>query len=624
MSKAIKYIDLTCLTAFFSLLLVAIFFGLSQDLLLFNTDPVTLIYFIVGIGFIVSLVLIFPLMLVTRLVPGSVSQRIGKALALLSFGLILFGFLANYLDNDEVFNYTLDRLKENFFHGDRFSAYVKTALMLYLSCFLLGLLLSRFLDMKERITSLARVITSLALVFVLFFQLHRWFSPEALSASPPKQNMILIVLDGLSAKYLDPYNPAENTPFFKEIASESVVYTNIRTNFAYTSGFFYALYSGKKNFWDKQALNKKAGLLSALQAAGVNTRWYTYHNNGVPDIFNFEYSGLRTTFLIGNLAWVPRSLGVDYNIFEMPGAFARGRSMGYREAAINDRISRIQDDSYMFPLEKRAVEEVQLLRKDSRPFFLTLHLPVSALTVQDPSPKIWELEDGSEVPEDAVQKVRQKILKHQDYTYTEEDNRVVEILREKYRKTVQAGTRSLKKFYDIYKQKGWDKDTLLIVTADHGKIFSKGKIAYGFHNDEEVARVPFLVHWQNRVGEDDRLGETIDITQTALDFFQVEQKFSENAISLLDDKKKKRVTTLTRRSLKKKKWYLNVYEDGQKLSINLFSENLKIQKEAFSGYFDTVAEGKAQTTTDSLDFNLNEMLEDYGIHEDKKKSRLSF
>ena len=427
----------------------------------------------------------------------------------------------------------------------------------------------------------------------------------------------------MSAKYLDPYNPEETTPFFKEIASQSVVYTNIRTNFAFTSGYFYALHSGRKNFWDKNALNKKAGLLSALQAAGVNTSWYTYHNNGVPDVFNFSYSGLRTTFLIGKLAWFPKALGVDYNIFEMPGASARGRSMGYREAAINDRLFRIQGDSYMFPLENRAVEEIKFLRQDSRPFFLSLHLPVNALTLQDPSPKIWELEDGMEVPEDAVQRIRQKILKDQDYTYTVEDKRVVGVLREKYRKSVQAGTQSLKKFYDIYKQMGWDKDTLLIVTADHGKMYSKGKIAYGFHNDEEVARVPFLVHWQNRVGKDDRLGETIDITQTVLDFFQVKEKLSENALSLLSDEKKKRVTTLTRHSLKKKKWFLNVYQNSQKLAVNLFPGNFDIQKETFSGYFDTATEGKGPISPDSLDFNLKKMLEEYGIHEDENKSRLA-
>jgi hypothetical protein len=464
--------------------------------------------------------------------------------------------------------------------------------------------------------------TGLALLFVLFYQLNKWFVPEAQLPNSQKQNIILIVMDGLSTKYLEPYNPAENTPFFKKIASESIVYKNIRTNFAFTSGFFYTLYSGKKSFWHANAFDRKEGLLSALQSAGINTRWYSYHNNGVPDIHSFIYSGLRTTLLIAKLAWVPRALGMDYNIFEMPSVSARGKAMGDREAAINNRIFQIQGDSYMSPLENRLIEEVQFLREDPRPFFLTLHLPVNALTLQDPAPKIWELEDGAKLPNDAVQKVRQKILKDQDYTFTKEDKHVVKILREKYRNSIQSGTKSLKIFYDTYKQKGWDKDTLLIVTADHGKMYSKGKIDYGFHNDEEVARVPFLLHWQNKVGEDDRLGETIDISQTILDFFKIDQKLSKNSMSLLSDEKKERVTTLTRPSFKKKKWFLNIYQKDQKFSINLFPGNFHVQKEAFAEYFDTVADGKGQTNLDNLEFSLNDILGEYGINEDKKISRI--
>ena len=214
MPKIVKYLDLACLAFFLSLLLVGIFFGLSQDILLFKTDLPTLLYFIVAIGFCVSLVFIVPLLLISRLALGSLFHRIGKFLALLVFGLILFGFFANYLDDGVVFNYTLDRLNESIFQGDRLTAYFKTALMLYAMCLLAGYLLSRFLDLKQRVASLARMVAGLALVIVFYFHLNKGLPAGGSFRQSAKTEPGIDRSGRLECKIPGPLQPGRNDSLF--------------------------------------------------------------------------------------------------------------------------------------------------------------------------------------------------------------------------------------------------------------------------------------------------------------------------------------------------------------------------------------------------------------------------
>lgn len=550
-----RFLELAGLAYLNSLLLSVLFFTLSQDQLLFKTDTLNLMRFFAATGFIAFAVLMLLLALIAIVSRPPALPGLLKGLRALAFCFILFGFIILIIDSQVLQNSSNAR-----FLGI-------TALILFL-CVLLGWKLVDRPDLSQRLTFLATgvFVASAALLAVTFLQKGR--GPEGVAAAPgKKQNAILIVIDGLSTKNLSTYNPEAHSPFFDEIAAQSVVYTNIRSNFAFTSGFFYSLYSGRKD-WIDHSRDKGKGLLAVLQDAGVNTRWLVFNNNGVPDSHNFPhdfpYKGLRSAFLTAGTAWLPRLVGMDYNIFLLSGApSSRGKPMGPREDALYRQMAKLSGDSYLSPLENIAIDEIEALREDERPYFLIIHLPPNALTFFTQDQRLWQFGE------------------HNIWAFEPDD------LKQNFDLHLQEGTRSLLKFFNTLSEKGWDRDTLAMVTSDHGRIFEKKKINYVWYNDEAVARVPFLLRSNQRTGRDDRLGETIDITETVLEHFGVDHRFSPRAVSLLSNERKTRVTTFAHTNILAREWLLNIYEDGHRYALNLFPAHFKVRKERFTGYYDT-------------------------------------
>ena len=613
MRKTLITIDALCLTFLSSLIAVSVFFGLSQDLLLFHSDPAALAHFFLTMSLILTAALTLPVGI------GAWFAKDGGFLrwfSVLILAQILFGFLIHFLDGHPVFHFTLNLLEEHGMPTGRLGVFGVVSLGLLAACFGIACGLSRLSPYHARVLLLSRGAAAAGLAFLILIPGLRFFTDSPAGASKEdRRNVVLIVLDGLSTRYLAPYNPEENTPEFAALAQEGVLYTNVRTNFTHTSGFFYALHSGQRRSWADPGKNKQEGLLQMLQAAGVNTRWFTYHNNGVPDVHHIPYRGVRSSFLKSRFSSILRPLHVDYNVFERTGAQGRGKAMGRRESAIQEWLAGFDRESWRFPLERWALDEIHSLRADPRPFFMIVHLPPSALAGTETGPKTWELEAEDSVPAERLQRVRQKILKDQDYTYAKEDAWAVDILRDEYRDSVRQGTRSLQKFLQAFRENGWHEDTLVLVTADHGKIMSRGKVEYGFHNDEEVARVPLLVMWQDRKGIDERLGESIDLPQTVLEFFQIEGRLSPHAVSLLGEAQKPWTSTLTTWSFKRKEWFFNVYQGGHRYVFNLYPKNTSVRKEKISGLYRTQRVPMKAPLSAELGFELKEVLDLYGIRQ---------
>lgn len=613
MRKALNILDGLSLSFLFFLIWVALAFTLLQDRLLFKTDPAHLIHFLLASGFVLSCVWTLVLLAFHLRSGESGHRRFIHIFSILIFGQFLFGLIISAWNENVVFEYTVTQISEGFTGVSRFGAFLLISLIIFLICWTLAYGIYRLNNYSQRIGHLAKALFLACFCYLALFSLYKEVSRVS-GMFKSKNNLILIVLDGLSTRYLSTYTPGEKTPGMDTVAAQSKVYTNIRTNHTHTFGYFNTLYSGRKGI-DPENMLPEPGLLHRLQEANVNTRWISYHNNGIPDVRNQRYRGLRSTYLTGSTAWLPRFLNIDYNVFELITAEGRGRSRDYRQSALNRWRVEAQEQSFLNPLEYSFIEEIENLRSDSRPFFVINHLPPDALTSKDRSPNLWEMEADHFIPHNRLEKIKSKILRKTDYTYGKEDRAAVKVFENTYRHSVARGAASLDRFIRIFKQKGWDKDTCLIVTADHGKIFSKGKFAYGFHNDEEVARVPlyFLCHGQT--GVDPRLGESIDVAQTVLDYFNIEQSLSPNARSLLSNEEKPYITTLTTRSSRRGERFLNVYANGFKYVFNIDPGHLHVQKEKFLNLFDTkvVAEGPA--VLKSLGFDLDQILKDYRIED---------
>jgi arylsulfatase A-like enzyme len=111
-------------------------------------------------------------------------------------------------------------------------------------------------------------------------------------------------------------------------------------------------------------------------------------------------------------------------------------------------------------------------------------------------------------------------------------------------------------------------DAVVIVTADHGGLFERGKIWYGFHPDEEVVRVPLIVFDGQSIGVEDRMFGTIDLVHGVLDYFDINARFHPRAVSIFDGTQDT-VAVMTLRSDLHREWFLLLYQNSEKYQFNL-------------------------------------------------------
>ena len=82
---------------------------------------------------------------------------------------------------------------------------------------------------------------------------------------------------------------------------------------------------------------------------------------------------------------------------------------------------------------------------------------------------------------------------------------------------ISALDHAIGKLYDAIFDAGIGEDTIFIYTSDHGDmLYSQGEVRKQKPWDESI-RVPFVLHWQNRLGHCGKLFNSIDIMPTLLD-----------------------------------------------------------------------------------------------------------
>jgi hypothetical protein len=336
------------------------------------------------------------------------------------------------------------------------------------------------------------------------------------------RGVVLIVVDRLGANYLTPFNPAAPvpTPNFERIASESVKYTRAHSSGTFTYATFPVLYSGVTP--DNQSTMKpERNLIQFLQRRGVRARLIVSQNNAMPDMYGFTYRGLRGALLSQFSSIVPRLLGLDYHVFLFQDNLANSQSLRLR-MLIKTLYGRLP---FMTPTEVLS-DEIERLRKRRRPFFVMSHFFPASFN--------RKLE-GDILSVDLSEEEKRTVdeINRNHYSYGPHHQAFVDRAKRTYLDDVQKLDAGLGEFWDRFKAMGWDKDTAVILTADHGCSFENGKIWYNYSIDEATLRVPLIFHYQGRTGTVNmRLCDTTDVTATILDLFGIPDRPSPTAVPL--------------------------------------------------------------------------------------------
>ena len=174
-------------------------------------------------------------------------------------------------------------------------------------------------------------------------------------------------------------------------------------------------------------------------------------------------------------------------------------------------------------------------RAEYRPFFLWLHY-MDIHEPYVPERKYIEMVNSTiDLSEDAMFKLFEDVLLKREVS----DKGVVELLRKLYRAHVREVDDAVREFFEILEEFSILKDTVIIITSDHGDEFGEhGGLSHDGKMYSELIDIPLFIFEPERKepGVCDRLVSNIDIPPTVVELFGLkpEQGFAGNSLLPLE------------------------------------------------------------------------------------------
>jgi len=310
-------------------------------------------------------------------------------------------------------------------------------------------------------------------------------------------NVVVIVIDTLRADHLPFYGYSENTtPFMASLAKKSVLFENTFTASSWTAPATASLFTSMYPFQHKVVMN----MLATLQFNSRIKQNYKIKLNRIPKGIttiaeSFKQQGYATYGVADNV-----------NIGKKEGfeqGFDKMITYNYKTADI---------------VNKTILNWESEMKKKDRYF-----LYIQYMDVHQPNHKRerWfknrKLKNNGGLP---INKVPVEIKKFNQELYYDSELNYVDA--------------KIKELYDRFK---WDKNTLVIITADHGEEFwEHGKWGHGHALFREVIHIPLLFHYSNGGFKTNRIKQNvsiIDILPTLREFIGLPRDKANEGLSLL-------------------------------------------------------------------------------------------
>ncbi len=428
------------------------------------------------------------------------------------------------------------------------------------------------------------------------------------------KHLVLIVLDARPVKYSGflSENNKKN-----ELRTNRLIFPNTHTNAVWTLGFFSALYHGKqnyafsfkrkfKNMWN-EAYDKEINLLKILQEHGVKIRIFNYHKNGLPDVSSGRittYSGIRSKYLNINHSSFLASLNFDWS---MPFNGTGKKSDDDLRSYFIDKAIRFfyGSNEYINIFIEMLTPEIINIKKINKQSFIIFHNIWAGNDMV--FPQAWSDDDKSIF----------SLIRKNDYQYTQDQESVARTLEHMNQNSSKQLDADITEFISNLVENNILKDTMIIITSDHGMIAERGKLWYGFHPDEEVTRTPLFVYGSDRQGTDNRLVETIDLTQTILDYFNCQASIDPRAKSIFNPMEKQFTVSFTQASEIRKEWFLIIYKNYFKYIFNIHPEGNGKSIEQKVELFKTTTVNEGDDVIKKLRPEIKQAFNEYSIYDYK-------
>lgn len=433
---------------------------------------------------------------------------------------------------------------------------------------------SRLVDRLTKLGAVAFVFLFVGVPIMIVWS-HLSFSTSENEDTDAK-HLVLIVIDGFPAEHMRSYNPQAPVTALDGMPHGVRMFREFRASYPYTHQYFGALYTGRLSPESrlKAPLVKGGNLLACLQGRGVRSRWASYHRNAFPEgcAAHFSnYRGLRSYFLTENFTWVPRSLGLEYHVAINN---SRDRLDVYPRVRLQRWVNRHLNGGGYTQCDNVFVEcllpEMRRLRQPGKSTFLLYHIPwefagYDRTTRRDKLPSAqWAKGQVGQVRHAAQ-------VRENDFRYEPSLEPMAAELRQEAAGLVAKASAHLSELIATLQRDHHLKDTTVIVTADHGTMFSKGRFWYGYHPNQEVVKVLCAVFGPKQTpGTDDRYFCTPDLTASIADYFDVPRSTTDPAVSIFQDgRARSKTASLTIKTDKHREWWLVIVRQGIKYWFNL-------------------------------------------------------
>lgn len=389
------------------------------------------------------------------------------------------------------------------------------------------------------------------------------------------KSIVYIVIDALATDEISRYNPKEaHTPNFDRLVSQGIVFDKMRTSYTYTYGYFAALYRGSADI----SQSTKESIISKLQKKGVNVSWSTFHSNGIPETsLIYGYDGLKSFFLTQNYVWLPQLLHLPYHVYRYQGHVSsqriesRGKRLHYlMNHFLNDKES---------PLSQLLYNGVKGVASLGRPFVYVFHVTKYPFSNKDLGIQGWI--KGLSLNESEEEK-KERLLANKFHEnggkYESQYEKTVKKWRLQEMNEAEEVIGEVEKGLQRLESLAKSKNIVVVITADHGTLSKDGKLWYGVHNAEEVARVPFLILGAGN-SVNDKNYDTMDVPALFEDILHLPRNSisSTGAASMLSGEEKKLTMTMTTGESillgDKRKKLLNIYLGNTKIVTDVLQKD---------------------------------------------------
>ena len=318
------------------------------------------------------------------------------------------------------------------------------------------------------------------------------------------KNIILLTIDTLRKDVLGCYgNKNKLTPFIDSLQDKCIKFTNAQSTGPYTQASFpgiltssYYLEYGRQ----KKCSPKRTLISEVLKKSGITTAGF--HSN---------------PYLCGYFGW-NRGWDVFYDSMQ---------------DEVSDKIPYIKGDG----INRKVDQWLSSYIKDDhyRPFFLWTHF----MDVHEPYIPAREYLDKVDpsinLSEDEMLDLFKEIILKREIS----DQKIVKLLKKLYDAGVRETDDYVKNFFKMLEKYGVLKDSVIIITTDHGDEFGEhGSLSHDGKMYAELINSPLLIYYYNYTQEVcDNLVSNIDISPTILYLFGLEsfEKFRGHSVLPLED-----------------------------------------------------------------------------------------